>query len=312
MTKNNNNLNHKNMEHMDDFEKQLAEIAQDLKKAVDPETHQQNLAEIIQFFQCQHNKFLAVGNKFRKIIKYLGRELEAIDDESGLTEPEEYFETTLFALAKVAELRDPETSYHLERTREYSVQLSRQLELDKKFIEQIYRVGPLHDIGKVGIKDSILLKPGKLDETEFAEMKKHTLIGAETIRNVIGKQRLDKNYINMAEEIALSHHEKFDGSGYPQNLKGEDIPLAARIFALADAYDAIISRRPYKEPLPHETAVERITNDAGSHFDPEIVRAFLEIEKEFAEINETYSQDREEIKEEVTSAEDEAEKEDKK
>lgn len=272
----------------EEFEKHLHQLNQDLIKAVDPETHQQVFNEALHFFQEQQNKIITAGNKIRKLLRVVGKELETLDEEPSLVESEEYFETTLFALAKVAELRDPETAFHLERTREYSFLLAEKMNLDEDFCEKIYRVGPLHDIGKVGIKDSILLKPGKLSDEEFAEMQKHTLIGADTVRNVIGKHKVEETYIKMAEDITRSHHEKYDGSGYPQKVVGEDIPLAARIFALADAYDAIRSRRPYKDPLPHEVAMERIRKDAGTHFDPLVVKAFLEINEKFAEINDKY------------------------
>ncbi len=203
---------------------------------------------------------------------------------------QEYFEikdATIFAMAKLAEHKDPETGKHLERTRRNSRLLAQALGEGKEFIENIHRAGPLHDIGKVGIPDHILKKPGKLTKKEYEEMKKHTLIGGETIDSIIDEFGVSRGYLIFARDIAKHHHEKYDGTGYPYGLKGEDIPLAARIFALTDAYDAIVSKRVYKDALPHEEAVRRIKADAGTHFDPHIVKTFLKVHQEFQES--TYS-----------------------
>lgn len=207
---------------------------------------------------------------------------------------EAYFDVkdvTVFSLAKLAELRDPETAYHLERTREYSVLLSQALRLEEDFLALIYRVGPLHDIGKVGIRDSILLKPTRLTEAEYEEMKMHPVWAGRTIDAIIGTQKVGRGYLHMAKEICLYHHERYDGQGYPAGLQGEGIPLSARIFALADAYDAIVSKRPYKPALSHETAVDRIQQDSGRHFDPTIVRGFLEVCYKFKEIHNRYQEE---------------------
>lgn len=201
---------------------------------------------------------------------------------------EEYFnvkDTTVVALVKLAELRDDTTGNHLERTREYTVLLSKELGQNEDFIKDIERASLLHDIGKVGIKDSILLKSGKLTTEEFEEMKQHTIIGARTISEIIKSTNSPRSHLKMSKDIALHHHEKYDGSGYPFNLKGENIPFEARIFALADAYDVIVSKRPYKEPLSHEEAVRRIISDSGRHFDPNVVKAFEKIQSAFNLIN---------------------------
>ncbi|ACR78826.1 HD domain-containing phosphohydrolase [Kosmotoga olearia] len=203
------------------------------------------------------------------------------------------------SLATLAERRDTETGRHLKRTREYAVILTKQLRKNKKyrkiitneFIENLYDTAPLHDMGKVGIRDSILLKEGKLTKEEYEEIKKHTIIGKQIIQDVIGRYRLKGSYIIMARNICAYHHEKHNGEGYPEGLKGEKIPLEARIFALCDAYDAIRSKRPYKDELPHEEAIRRIKADRGKHFDPDIVDAFLECEKEFERVYETYKYD---------------------
>ncbi|MDK2954294.1 MAG: hypothetical protein PWQ27_1677, partial [Kosmotoga sp.] len=201
------------------------------------------------------------------------------------------------SLATLAERRDTETGRHLKRTREYAAILAKQLRKNKKyrkiitneFIENLYDTTPLHDIGKVGIRDSILLKEGKLTEQEYEEMKKHTLIGKQILQDAIDKYQLKGSFITMARNICAYHHEKYNGEGYPEGLKGEEIPLEARIFALCDAYDAIRSKRPYKDALPHEEALRRIKADRGKHFDPDIVDAFLECEKEFERVSNIYS-----------------------
>lgn len=194
----------------------------------------------------------------------------------------------VFALARLAELRDPETEQHLERTREYASLLARNVNPGGDFAERIYKVGPLHDIGKVGVRDSILLKPGPLTPAEYDEMKTHCLIGGQTIQRIIDQQKISHGYFIMAKDIVLHHHERYDGGGYPAQLKGEAIPLAARLFALADAYDTIVSKRAYKDALPHAIAVERIRQDSGTHFDPVLVREFLAIHPQFDEIHQKY------------------------
>ncbi len=195
-----------------------------------------------------------------------------------------YFEihdNTVFALAKLAAMRDSGTGYHLERTREYAALLARDLHPEGDFAQLIYRVGPLHDIGKTGIRDAILLKEGRLTEEEFEAVKLHTVIGAEAIKQIIGAHKLERGYLKMAWEIALYHHEKYDGSGYPTGLRGEAIPLAARIFAVADVYDVITTARPYKSGAPHAEAVARIEAEAGKHFCPAVVAVFLRLQEEF-------------------------------
>lgn len=188
---------------------------------------------------------------------------------------------TIFALARLAESRDPETGEHLERVRNYCRLLARQMKLNPKFrqtiddnyVQLIYETSPLHDIGKVAIPDSILLKPGRLTSEEFEVMKTHTIRGAETIaamRNEFPNAR----FLHMAHDIILSHHEKFDGRGYPHGLAGEEIPLCARIMSVADVYDALTSVRVYKPAYTHEEASAIILRDSGTHFDPDVVAAF--------------------------------------
>ncbi len=199
----------------------------------------------------------------------------------------------LLTLAKLAESRDTNTGIHLERMAEYSRILAEGLrdagaysdQVDKEFVEWLYKSSPLHDIGKVGISDAILCKPGPLNEEELTIMRTHTTIGGDTLRNVLDQYR-GQTFLTMAMEIAYSHHERWAGGGYPLGLSGTDIPLAARIVTLADAYDAITSRRPYKEPFSHEEAVRRIKVDRGLHFDPVLVDVFLDCQYEFIGVKE--------------------------
>ena len=194
----------------------------------------------------------------------------------------------IFSLAKLAESRDNETGEHLLRTQDYCKMLANKLKktdkyqkkINSTFCENIYNASPLHDIGKVGISDSILLKPGKLTKNEFEIVKKHTIIGFDTL-NEVQKKYSEGIFINMGIEIVRSHHEKWDGSGYPDGLKGVNIPLSARIMALADVYDALRSKRPYKDAFSHQKSRDIIIDDKGKHFDPVIVDAFLDLEKEF-------------------------------
>ncbi len=190
-------------------------------------------------------------------------------------------DVTVFALAKLAESRDPETGTHLEHIRLYSQILAEQLkkdhafsnEIDEQFLQNLWRSSPLHDIGKVGIPDTILLKPGRLSNSEFELMKEHTIIGAEALEMAAGHSGAG-GFLNMAAVITRSHHERFDGSGYPDGLSGYDTPLVARIVALVDVYDALTSVRVYKSALEPEVARSMIINESGKHFDPTIVDAF--------------------------------------
>ena len=203
---------------------------------------------------------------------------------------------TIFALAKLAESRDPETGQHLERIREYSRLLAQQLaangsyrdDIDREFVEMIYLTSPLHDIGKVGIPDTVLLKPGRLSDREFEVMKEHTTIGGYTLGAAL-QQYPHIEYLHMARDITLAHHERFDGNGYPRRLAGEAIPLCARIVALADVYDALTSKRVYKHAFAHDIAKGIVIAESGTHFDPEVVEAFLQQEEMFIGIKDTFT-----------------------
>ncbi len=197
-------------------------------------------------------------------------------------------ELAIFALAQLAESRDPESGEHLERIRNFSRLLAVELSIrgpyadriDSTFVDDIYRSSPLHDIGKVGIPDSVLLFPGRLVPEEFEIMKRHTVIGAESLRKA-AQQRACGGFLAMAYDIARHHHERFDGTGYPDGLAGERIPLAARIVAVADVFDALTSRRIYKPAYHPELAKDLIERERGAHFDPVIVSAFLARYDEF-------------------------------
>jgi len=199
------------------------------------------------------------------------------------------------SLAALAETRHHETGGHIQRTRHYMKVLAVRLSehprfreyLDPSTVDMLFRLAPLHDIGKVGVRDEILLKPGRLTTEEFEEMKRHTLYGSETIRqaqNFLGED----SFLQVADEIALNHHERWDGAGYPRGFRGDEIPIPGRFMALADAYDAIISVRGYKPAIPHDEAVRIITGRRGTHFDPDVVDAFLEVREEFRRISERF------------------------
>ena len=186
-------------------------------------------------------------------------------------------------LAKLAESRDPETGDHLVRMSLYSYLLAKKLydegiyqgEYGSGYPRHVYNFAPMHDIGKVGVEDSILLKPGKLTDEQWVEMKKHPLVGADVLRRCESQvNHAGYSMFKIGIEIAEGHHEKFDGSGYPYQRKGEEIPLSARIVALADVFDALTSRRPYKEAWPVEKALALIDDESGKHFDPDVVKAF--------------------------------------
>ncbi len=203
-------------------------------------------------------------------------------------------EIAIFALAKLAESRDPETGEHLHRMQQYCRILAEQLRqsgpyaarIDDAFVDTLHRTSPLHDIGKVGIPDAVLLKPGQLDREEFAVMKRHTTIGAEAIREAAA-QATCGSFLAMAEDIARHHHERYDGLGYPDGLSGDEIPLAARIVAVADVYDALTSPRVYKPAFDPSVARSMIEAESGKQFDPLVVDAFRARHDDFLAIAKT-------------------------
>ena len=201
----------------------------------------------------------------------------------------------ILGLASLAETRDNETGNHIRRTQFYVKVLAEHLgrskpyalQLDPFVIDLLFKSAPLHDIGKVGIPDGILLKPGKLTDSEFTVMKRHTILGRDTIAYaeaaLIGSQAASEttSFLRLAREIAYGHHEKWDGTGYPEGLSGQAIPLSSRLMAIADVYDALISRRVYKPAFPHERAVAIVLEGRGKHFDPEMVDAFNALQDDF-------------------------------
>ena len=212
-------------------------------------------------------------------------------------------DVTIMAMASLAETRDNETGNHIRRTQNYVRALAKKLQsapkfaplLDDAMVEMLYKSAPLHDIGKVGIPDAILLKPGKLTPEEFEIMKTHTTLGRDAI--IAAEKLIDapSTFLRLAREIAHYHQEKWDGSGYPEKLAGEAIPLAARLMAVADVYDALISRRVYKPPFPRDKAVGIIRDGRDKHFDPDMVDAFVAIEEEFHTIAERFADSEEDV-----------------
>jgi putative two-component system response regulator len=202
---------------------------------------------------------------------------------------------TIFALAKMAELRDLETGLHLERVRLLSLSLAQEIQnstkhcdaIDDLYIDALFNASPLHDIGKIGVRDSVLQKPDKLTDDEYAHIKTHTTIGANTLRMVL-KRFPHNNFIVMGVEIAQSHHEHWDGSGYPEGLRTIQIPLSARIVSLVDVYDALRSKRHYKSAISFADTCDIITDNKEKQFDPDIVNAFKRISKKFDAISKEF------------------------
>jgi putative two-component system response regulator len=229
---------------------------------------------------------------------FLQREVEKRTQETKAIQ-----DVTILVMASLAETRDIETGNHIRRTQHYMRALATRLQTHPRFrafltdanIEALYKSAPLHDIGKVGIPDKILLKPGKLTPEEFEIMKSHTTLGRDAIEHAEQTLGANVDFLRIAKEIALSHQEKWDGSGYPEGLSGDAIPISARLMAVADVYDALISRRVYKEPMPHEDAVRTIIDGKGTHFDPDIVEAFVAAQDDMRAIAEKYADSSKEI-----------------
>jgi putative two-component system response regulator len=207
-------------------------------------------------------------------------------------------DVTIHAMASLAETRDSDTGNHIRRTQQYVKLLAEKLRANSRFshfldddktLEMLLKSAPLHDIGKVGVPDRILLKPGRFEPEEFEIMKTHCALGRDAILQAEHELGIEVPFLKLAKEIAYYHQEKWDGSGYPEGLSGDDIPISARLMAVADVYDALISRRVYKTGMPHEKAVQIISQSAGSHFDPDIVDAFMELKDEFKAIADRFA-----------------------
>lgn len=200
-------------------------------------------------------------------------------------------DVAIFCMASLAETRHNETGKHIQRTQSYVKALAMELQhhprfkakLDDRSIELLYRAAPLHDIGKIGVPDRVLLKPGKLDEEEWTEMKKHAEYGLNAIESA-ERELGNTPLLDVAKDIAFTHHERWDGKGYPSGLAGDDIPISGRLMALADVYDALISKRVYKEAFSHEQAVNIIKDNRSTQFDPDVVDAFLALQEDFKTI----------------------------
>jgi putative two-component system response regulator len=207
-------------------------------------------------------------------------------------------DVTIHAMASMAETRDNETGNHIRRTQYYVKVLAEKLRFHPRFekllnndktIEMLFKSAPLHDIGKVGIPDAILLKPGRLTSEEFDVMKTHTTLGRDAIVHAEKSLGIEVQFLQYAKEIAYSHQEKWDGSGYPEGLSGDDIPISARLMAVADVYDALVSRRVYKSPMPHDDAVKIMLEGRAQHFDPDMIDAFIACQDQFKIIGEKYA-----------------------
>jgi putative two-component system response regulator len=221
-----------------------------------------------------------------------GRELAAIQD------------VTILAMASLAETRDNDTGNHIRRTQHYLRLLAQYLQHHARFssfltahcIDMLFRSAPLHDIGKVGIPDRILLKPGRFEPHEFEIMKSHCKLGRDAIQHAENQLGLEVGFLKYAKEIAYSHQEKWDGSGYPEGLAGDAIPISARLMAVADVYDALISRRVYKEGMTHAQAVAIIAQGRGQHFDPDVTDAFLALADQFQAVAARYADTEEDLR----------------
>lgn len=223
---------------------------------------------------------LLLIRKHDRVLESINRGLEAeVAQRVGESLASQH--ALIFGLAKLADYRDTDTGQHLDRICTYSELLARELmaersEITEGWIHNLKLAASLHDIGKVGIPDHVLLKPGKLDAAERAIIERHPIIGADTLLAI--RRRLgDNELVNMGIQVALSHHERWDGDGYPYGFKAEQIPLAARIVALADVYDALTSERVYKAAMSHQDAMRVIVSGSGAHFDPAMVAAFLRV-----------------------------------
>lgn len=239
-----------------------------------------------------HLQLKQMSDYFKDQNLFLEKEVQRRTQEVVATQ-----EVTILTMASLAETRDNETGNHIRRTQYYIKVLAEKLRShprfshfldDDKTIDLLFKSAPLHDIGKIGIPDHILLKPGRLTPEEFEIMKTHCALGRDTIITAERRLGIEIPFLLFAKEIAYSHQEKWDGSGYPEGLSGDDIPISARLMAVADVYDALISRRVYKEGMPHEKAVGIIVEGKGAHFDPDMVDAFTDMADRFVQIAKQY------------------------
>ena len=237
--------------------------------------------DLAEAYKSQKIKGKELQTTKRQLVKYADDLNKAIQDLKGThRELQEAYLDTIHRLVLAAEYKDEDTGDHIVRMSRYSALIAEKLRLPAEEVQNLLYASPMHDIGKIGIPDSILMKPGKLTEEEFETIKTHPTIGEKILAD--SKAAV----LKLAGQIALSHHEKWNGRGYPQGLAGDNIPLAARIVGLVDVFDALTSKRPYKDPFPVEVALDIIEKDRGQHFDPDVVDVFLENIHEILKIKE--------------------------
>ncbi len=242
----------------------------------------------VEGFECGAVDFFTKPFIKERLIHRIEKHLQVFGHRKFLKRGKRNLEESIItSCCELIESRDHDTGGHVGRTKEYVRLIAKQLqrsskyadELDNRYIERLVHSAPLHDIGKIGIRDRVLLKPGRLTEREYEQMKKHTLIG-EALINTIIEKTAPEDSLDLAKEIAISHHERFDGEGYPWRLAGEEIPLSGRIVSVADVYDALISDRIYRKAMSHEEACKFILGGKGNQFDPEVIEAFMAIKDE--------------------------------
>jgi len=249
--------------------------------------HQGRVIGVLQLINAQNDrgKTAAFGKVMEELIESLASQAAVSIINTRLTQNlKQAYLDTIYRLAMAAEYKDMDTAMHIRRMSRYSEVLAKKLGPDPDWVELVLYASPMHDVGKLGVPDAILTKPGPLTPDERKIIENHTTFGAKILEGS------DSELLELSRNIAWSHHEKWDGSGYPRKLKGEGIPLAGRIVAIADVFDALTSRRPYKPPFPLAQAREIICEDKGKHFDPTVVEAFVAVTEEFDEIYETYQE----------------------
>jgi putative two-component system response regulator len=243
-------------------------FSEDYRRFSQQEKYAQDLAKI---YRSEREKGMRLQAAYRQLERYANDMNKTISElRDANQELREAYLDTIHRLALAAEYKDEDTGDHIMRMSRYSALLAEKLGLSSDEVTNILYAAPMHDIGKIGIPDSILMKPGKLTQEEFGIMKTHSIIGA----NLLAYSKSE--ILQVAEQVAISHHEKWNGRGYPQGLAGEDIPLVGRIVGLTDVFDALTSKRPYKEAFPVEKAIDIIKKERGAHFDPHVVDVFLE------------------------------------
>jgi putative two-component system response regulator len=243
----------------------------------------QDLSEVYKSERAKSRELEAIHRQLVKYAEDLNKNY--VDLKAAHQELQEAYLDTIHRLVRAAEYKDEETGAHIVRMGRYSALIAQKLGFSAREVQTILYAAPMHDVGKIGIPDSILMKPGKLTEEEVRIMRTHCTIGA----HILAHSKAE--VLKVAEQIAISHHEKWDGTGYPLGLAGEDIPMVGRIVGIADVFDALTSKRPYRAPYPIEAAIDIITRERGRHFDPRVADVFLknidEVLKEKEEVNST-------------------------